>query len=281
MPYKLTELIKLHLWDLTEAIYDILYFVRTQKLITALAGPCYERSRDLIEIDITYACNLLCFKCNRSCGLAPSDDHMSLWQIRKFIQESSSRDLQWRRIRVCGGEPALHPQFLHIMDELLAFRRSRCPVATIEVITNGFGKKVDDVLARIGSGIIVRNTAKKSRNQDFAPFNMAPGDFARYSHSDFSCGCLIPSKCGMGLSPYGYYQCAIAASIDRVFGFDIGRKSLPYLSDPMRDQMEALCRYCGHFMTFRRTVIENDKISESWRKGYDAYKVSKPRMTLY
>lgn len=278
---KLTELFRLNLWNLSQTLYDLLYFVRTQKFITALAGPFYERSRDLIEIDITYACNLRCFKCNRSCGLAPSDDYLSLEQLRKFIQESSSRGLQWKRIRVCGGEPALHPEFVHIIDELLAFKRSICPHVTIEVITNGFGKKVDDILAQIGGSVKVHNTAKKSRNQDFAPFNLAPRDFARYSCSDFSCGCLIPFKCGMGLSPYGYYQCAIAASIDRVFGLDIARKSLPDLSDSMRDQTEALCRYCGHFMTFKRTMMDNDQMSESWRKGYETYEVSKPRMTLY
>jgi hypothetical protein len=260
---------------------DLRYFIRTQQFITALAGPVYERSRDLIEIDITYACNLKCFNCNRSCGLAPSHDHLSLDQIQKFIRESTLMGVQWKRIRILGGEPTLHPEFLRIIDNLLAFKMSQCPEAMIEVVTNGLGKKVNEVLATLGDGVAVRNTSKQSRGQNFQPFNLAPRDFSRYRYSDFSCGCWIPSGCGMGLSPYGYYQCAVAAAVDRVFGFDIGRKSMPNLSDPMRDQMEILCGYCGHFMTIGKNLIAQDMMSESWRKGYDAYKVSKPQMTLY
>lgn len=260
---------------------DLRNFLRTQKFITAWAGPVYERSRDLIEIDITYACNLKCFSCNRSCGLAPSDDHLSLDQIQKFIRESTAKGVHWRRLRILGGEPTLHPEFLRILDYLLAFKMSQCPDATIEVVTNGLGKKVNEVLAKIKDDVVVRNTGKKSREQNFRPFNLAPRDFARSRYSDFSCGCWVLSDCGMGLSPYGYYQCAVAAAVDRVFGFDIGRKSLPDLADSMRNQMKILCGYCGNFMTIGKMFIDKDLMSESWRKAYENYKIAKPQMTFY
>jgi hypothetical protein len=266
-------------------IYDMFaifaYFILTQQFVTARTGPFYKRTPGLIEIDITYACNLSCFNCNRSCGLAPSHDRLSLEQIHRFIGESIAQGINWRRIRLLGGEPTLHPEFPKILDELLAFRTSQCPDATIEVWTNGFGKKVNDVLSRLGKDVVVCNSAKKSSKQCFQPFNLAPKDFVRYRYSDFSCGCWIISHCGMGLSPYGYYPCAVGAAIDRVLGFDIGRKSLPNLSDPMRDQMEVLCRYCGHFMTFRRKMIDRHLMSASWRKAYESYKLSKPRLTFY
>jgi len=260
---------------------NLVYFIRLQKFIAGLNGPPYERSRDRIEIDITYACNLKCFNCNRSCGLAPSADRLSLEQIQKFLRESTAKRIQWKRIRVLGGEPTLHPEFFEIVDELQAFKGSQCPKVAIEVVTNGFGKKVNDVLAKLGSRVVVENSAKKSRVQYFQPFNLAPKDFVRYWFADYSYGCWITRESGMGLSPYGYYPCAVAAGIDRVFGFDIGRKSLPDLSDTMRDQMEALCSYCGHFTPLRSMMIDKDLMSKSWREAYEKYKVSKSRITVY
>jgi len=263
------------------ALRDLLYFVRTQRCITAWAGPVYQRSRNLIEIDVTYACNLKCFNCNRSCGLAPSEDKLSLQQIRRFLGESRVHSVPWQRIRVLGGEPTLHPEFLEILDELLAFKKSQGFATLIEVVTNGFGKSVNDVLTRIPAGVLVRNTRKKFRQQDFQPFNLAPRDYARYRYADFSCGCYLPAICGIGLSPFGYYACAVAAGVDRVLGFDLGRKTLPHPADPMRDQMEVLCGYCGHFMTARYLCLARDWLSRSWRRAYTAYQVARPRLTLY
>src|SRR5690349_14303530 len=76
-------------------LYDLFYFLRVQKPVSALFGPMYHRSRNLIELDITYECNLKCFSCNRSCGIAPSSDHLSLEQIRRFISESIAMNVRW------------------------------------------------------------------------------------------------------------------------------------------------------------------------------------------
>ena len=47
--------------------------------------PPYSPRQDKIILDITYACNLKCLKCNRSCRYAPSDDFMTLSQVERFI----------------------------------------------------------------------------------------------------------------------------------------------------------------------------------------------------
>ena len=51
-------------------------------------GPRYRRSRTRVELDITWACNLRCFNCNRSCEQAPTGESMTLDQIRRFVDES-------------------------------------------------------------------------------------------------------------------------------------------------------------------------------------------------
>jgi hypothetical protein len=275
------------LWNLLLSQWQLVrsnkfgHFLSTQKFVTAWTGPLYERNCHVIQLDLTFDCNLKCFNCERCCGLAPSKDCLSLEQIRQFLWESTEMDVRWKTIRVLGGEPTLHPEFLSIIEELLIFKKSQCPEVTIEVYSNGFGKKVNDVLARVSGGVVVYNSAKKSREQKHQPFTLAPKDSICYRYADFSCGCWLISYCGMGLSPYGYYPCGPAASIDRVFGFNIGKKSLPGLADPMRDQMVALCRYCGYFRFYWPIWLDRDLISQSWRRALKNYQVSKPIMTLY
>src|SRR5262249_20587376 len=86
-------------------------FWRVQKPVTALLGPQYRRSRDFIEIDITYACNLNCYNCNRSCEQAPTGEHMTVEQVERFVAESVAAGKQWKRIRLLGGEPTVHKNF--------------------------------------------------------------------------------------------------------------------------------------------------------------------------
>ncbi len=92
---------------------------RIRRGVTRILGPQFRRSLDRLELDITYACNLHCFNCNRSCEQARTNDHMSVAQIRHFLAESRDRGQKWRMIRVIGGEPTIHPNFLEIIGLLV------------------------------------------------------------------------------------------------------------------------------------------------------------------
>ena len=83
--------------------------LRVSRLGTALCGVRHRRHRRLIEIDITYACNLQCFNCNRSCEQAPSAERMTREQIERFVGESIARGIRWERIRLLGGSPRFIP----------------------------------------------------------------------------------------------------------------------------------------------------------------------------
>ena len=77
--------------------------MRVSKLATRLLGRQYQRSRDMIEIDITYLCNLHCLNCNRSVSQARESLHMPVSTITQFVEDSISRGKEWRRIRILGG----------------------------------------------------------------------------------------------------------------------------------------------------------------------------------
>lgn len=231
----------------------------------------WRRSRTSVEIDITYACNLRCFNCNRSCTQAPTGDRMSLGQTLYFLEESRQRQIRWKSIRLLGGEPAQHPQFLEIVDSILAYRCEFSPDTIVEVSTNGYGPLVARKLAQLPPEVKVNNSAKSSdRNPPrFTTFNVAPVDLGQYANEDFSKGCWITQSCGMGVSPYGYYPCAIAAGIDRIFGLNLGRKHLPDANDDMRQELQAFCSLCGHFKPETGEVLQGPVMSTTWQKAYD------------
>src|SRR5262245_1701764 len=133
--------------------------LRISRLATWILGPRHRRHRRRIEIDITYACNLACFNCNRSCEQASTGDHMTREQIVRFVDESVARRIRWERIRLLGGEPTLHPDFFGIVETLRDYRARHSPATRIEVATNGYGEKVRGILARVPPDVAVIDTA--------------------------------------------------------------------------------------------------------------------------
>jgi len=206
---------------------------------------------------------------------------MSVGQIRKFIKETIDNNIKWEKIRLLGGEPTLHPDIFKILDLLLEYKHSHSLNTCIEIVTNGYGKKQKDILLKVPKEVKISDTSKKSEVQEkFFAFNIAPRDLIYYKFADYSIGCRAISVCGMGLTPFGYYPCPLAGGIDRVFGFDIGRKKMPSLDDSMVDQLEISCQYCGRFRGMGGWVKE-EIVSPTWADAYNRYRIKKPALSLY
>ncbi|WP_462146981.1 radical SAM protein [Pseudoalteromonas gelatinilytica] len=256
-------------------------WVRVQSIWPAFLGFQYQPSQDLIEIDITYLCNLRCNNCNRSSAQAPEASHISLIDIQKFVAETINNKRHWRRIRILGGEPTLHPDFQAILTELLRLKQQGY-ADVIQVVSNGFGPKVQRALAQIPDGIELENSEKVGNTQPmFGPFNLAPKDSYFHTFSDFRHGCDIMHSCGIGLTPLGYYPCAVAGGIDRVTLAGRGRAQLPSSSDEMRDLLARNCQLCGRFKDghyvpekIRPSLLEQ-KTSLSWLAIYKAWRARK------
>lgn len=222
-------------------------WLRVQSPVTRLAGYHYSPAKDLIEIDITYLCNLHCANCNRSSAQAPEAVHMSVRQMAEFVDDSIAMGRQWRRIRILGGEPTLHPKFDLMIAELMRYK-AVSPKTQIQVVTNGHGNKVNKALRRLPPEIYVENSAKQGSIQTgFSPFNRAPRDRFKHRFTEFRNGCAIMADCGMALTPLGYYPCALSGGIDRVLRVTRGRSRLPETSDDMRDLLDPACSLCGRF----------------------------------
>jgi len=282
---KIKRLLPVFLQDflglLRRAYLSRIRHARTTTLATRLLGREFARSRDLIEIDITYVCNLDCAGCNRSCPQAPTGEMMSIEEIKKFVAESIAAHYRWKRIRILGGEPTLHPQVRQIVDILLAYKRDYSPETRIMLSTNGAAALTKRVISEMPPEVEIINSQKTpGKNNMFQRFNSAPIDDARWCDAEFTSGCRLAKDCGTGLTPYGFYPCAPAGSIDRVFGLDIGRKQLPGKDDDMHDILDSLCRYCGSFRDERPRPSDTG-CSPSWVRAYEQYCENRPHLTRY
>jgi uncharacterized Fe-S cluster-containing radical SAM superfamily protein len=245
---------------------------------------------DNIDIELTTACNLNCYNCDRSCGTAPSKEHLTLEQIKCFIDESIKYNKKWNEIKLLGGEPTLHPQFWEILDILREYQLKYSPDTSIAMATNGYGSKVNNILEKLPKWVRVLNTKKTSNVQEFSTYNVAPIDLEEYKNSkiDYSSGCWILESCGLGLTPNGYYACGAGGSADRIFGWDIGLKSLKDVNEKnLRKQLNTMCRFCGHFKDYGRYRLSNYGLvteqvtSKSWEKAYKKWKENPPKFHKY
>lgn len=274
----------------------------------------YERSLDRIELIITYQCNRRCYNCEALVRQAPSNEFMTVEQIKKFVKESIENEVKWKNIRVLGGEPTLHKDIDEIISILIDYKNNYSQSTNITIISNGTGEYVNKVLDRLAKKyeINVENSNKTSDIQvQFSPVNEAPIDIERYKDMDFSKGCWITTVCGIALDMYGYYPCSAAAAAARVYGYDIGRKKLPLKSDKMDDLYPKFCSICGHhynkineqsnlkvannnnveelekIIELNQKRIENEvsldyeAISETWKNAFLDYREHPPILKKY
>jgi hypothetical protein len=253
---------------LRRLLQDAFQFIRCQSWVSRRFGKPFQSSRDCVEIDVTYNCNLRCINCNRSCSQAPSEVEMPVATIESFIAQSVDHKIPWKRIRILGGEPTLHSRFFDIVDRLIDYRRIHNPSVRLVVCSNFHGGRVRRALEQLPVSIVIKSTLKTSRSNLFRPFNLAPVDSPFNRFFDYTCGCRIIEECGLGLTPSGYYMCAVAGGIDRIFGYCLGRAYLPDASDDFGDQMAAFCPLCGHFGF--QWPTRKSRQSKTWLQAYAA-----------
>ena len=194
---------------------------------------------------------------------------MPVTDIEAFIRQSIQKNIVWKRIRILGGEPTLHSHIFDIIDLLIDYQKTYNPSLRLVLGTNFYGNQVHRVLEKLPDSIIVKSTLKSSRVNLFRPFNVAPVDRLINRFSEYTCGCRIIDECGLGVTPSGFYMCAVAGGIDRIFRYHLGREKIPDESDALVDQMAAFCRLCGHFGF--QWPTRKSKISKTWRSAYQRF----------
>jgi hypothetical protein len=100
-----------------------------------------------------------------------------------------------------------------------------------------------------------------------APIDLDP-EWAASHHYE---GCSVSGHCGISLNHAGFYPCAVAGAIDRIFGLNQAIKNLAGVSESaMAEKYQTFCRLCGYY----RPTRENSQtlLSPVWRAALGRYR---------
>jgi hypothetical protein len=236
-----------------------------------------------IELDITDFCNMKCFMCSRGCDLNNIKKGMlSISDIEKFLKESVDIDYKWKIIRIIGGEPTIHPDFIKIIDIIYDYKIKHNPDLKIWLTTNGVTEKSRQLAAAVAERLFFLDATGKVAgeyvNPGFWSPYMKPADLGITIDEQFMIRCIAPSEYAMSLTSAGYCICGCHSSVFlRILGKDSEMKSVKDLlnTEKFTKQMKELCSICG----FQVKTYEFN-VSDYWKKVFEEKNI-KPEFMEY
>ncbi len=236
---------------------------------------------EVLQIDLTHLCTLACHNCDRHIDIAPAtiDQNVTFEQIERLINESIEADHKWECIMIIGGEPTIHPQFREIVKMIVAYKDNYNKDMEIKLASNGHTKKTREELKWVEDNypfVYIDNTSKTSNIQEhFINIRNAPKD--RIPESTHFERCHLPCYGGMAFNYSGFYGCGTGGATAKIFGYDIGIKSVKDLTYENLEKMyNIICPLCGHWDCEESSKELNNQtnFSKSWVKAMDKYKVN-------
>jgi hypothetical protein len=231
----------------------------------------YELDMGVLEIAITYICNVRCNNCLALSPQAPTrrSEDMTLADIQQFISDSIACRYPWRWIKLHGGEPTLHPQFMDICRAFQEYKVQN-PAARLSVVSND--SHPDQVAAAMQLGLDPQISSKVKDNTDkfgnklaYVPVNISPKDMGQPTQS----GCWIPEQCGIALNNLGFWPCGPAAAAARVFNYEAPVKRVQDLSVDKLKTMYKHCEHCGFGIVQERRFEQIT--SSTWAAKLETY----------
>ena len=233
---------------------------------------------DWLELDITYVCDMNCHNCNRMTGIAPGrlEQNITVAQIDKLIEDSIRLQYPWKEWFLVGGEPTTHPDLDAVISRIAEYRTNHSPELRLSLATHGHGERTQQRLAELVAAfpfLQFLNSHKTGPVQpDFvasciAPVDLDPPWAANHRYE----GCSVSGHCGISMNFAGFYPCAVAGAIDRIFGPNQAIENLVDVSETaMIEKYQTFCRLCGYY----RPIRENDQtlLSPAWRVALDRYR---------
>jgi hypothetical protein len=134
---------------------------------------------------------------------------MTLDQIKKFIQQAKEAK-EINKIKVVGGEPLVHPDFVNIYNVLAKAADERV-FNYLKIDTNKTVK-----VPKVDPCSYVKWSGKHPSKKRHMPTLWSPKDLGFQTKGP----CAQISKCGYSLDKYGYLPCSLAIMIVRLFGLN-------------------------------------------------------------
>ena len=214
--------------------------------------------------DMTLRCNGGCLDCMKLLGLLPMDDPESdlterhVEMIGKLLR---SHSIRIRRLRISGGEPLLHPDFVYMLHLI----REVWKPLVVRIFTN-------DTIS-FPSGIDPRHTMRpidmEQKRIRHIPFYISPADLGMEPKHGFLDACKMSRECGRSVNVFGFTPCMQYPHIGRMLGKDV-HFSRPKLLGDLEICQHCICSLPKHEQRTVRSKIVNGKIdypTKTYREG--------------
>ncbi|MBF0545527.1 MAG: radical SAM protein [Candidatus Riflebacteria bacterium] len=239
----------------------------------------------IIQLEITYQCNLLCKHCNRHCNLSflpyLKDADMTEEQIDRFIEQIKKNQVHLDQLRVLGGEPLLHPLIVSFLFKLHRELMTGGFLDTMVIVTNGIIPRYERladftndsvVKPLLESGRIAFQVAPEGKEKGFRGVCIAPVDMNMKWKE-----CCVPRVCGSLLNSYGYWPNGNCAAIARLFYLPhYARREFPTVFEECWPTLENdLCRFC---VRANAVLLRNksELVTRSYREAVERWKQGFP-----
>jgi len=204
-----------------------------------------------LELNITLKCNLACSNCNRLCHVfRERTEHMSIEQIKKFIDQAKNNG-GINKLKVLGGEPLLHPQFVEIYDLLTSAAKD----GVINCIKIESNKTI--IPPKVENYNFVSWKGRVQSKKKHQPILWSPKDLGVVKGAQPNCPQV--RKCGYSLDKYGYLPCSCAIMISRLFG------NVDLYSHEFPKQLWGLDKLCQHCIF---------SMDQEWRNQHSCKRLS-------
>jgi len=185
-----------------------------------------------LELQITMRCNYDCKWCNRLiANMSIADSDVTLEQLHGMADALQRDNITMDYIKVLGGEPLIHYDFLGAME-----------VLENRLVKEGIAKKVvivtNDILPRPElDPDIFEYWPSPIDQKRHIPILVSPTDIG--FETGFREKCATKERCGYSFDAWGFSFCSLSGTLGRVLGSNQYKDSIPEAEiDP------EICKHC-------------------------------------
>jgi hypothetical protein len=215
----------------------------------------------IVELCLTYRCNLMCYNCSNLCSQAPIEGDLTMCNIEQFISDIKSSTTV--NITLHGGEPSLHPGIGFLLKKL---KELNIP---LWLLSNNANEHITKLITTLHDqfNIPLGISTKKEKDQWYVPINESPFDL----DEDYTLGCFQTRDCGICYNYLGWFPCSPIAAAARVFGYK-GCKTLNELTEnKIQEYFINHCKHCGFAFTNQRQRVNKQAMTKTWINALEQY----------
>jgi len=225
--------------------------------------------RRRLEINLTMRCNIACPHCNRLIADLPlRHSDITIPQLHLMADSLKEHNITMRYLKVLGGEPLVHHDFLGAMNVLKERIVDEGITKSVAVVTNAILDRPE-----LPQGFEYWLSPVKDKNH--IPVLASPTDLG-VEHKMRE-ECITKKRCGFSFDAWGFTFCPISGILGRVLGVDTYRNSIP----ESKLDYDNICRHCPFGLHHRTKMkvkrkVRNKEIeypSKTYKEGLEREKI--------